>query len=411
MSPQEERAQEFILELEKQHQEYESVLKFLRLPAEQKKTPSLLPLGKRGFVRGTIKNTEKTVTLLGCNYMVEGSVDQAIGIIERRFDASKDDLKQLEASLFKIPVAAVPSGTSALAKGESKKGPFSKGFLNSKGRAGKGKTKQATTTTNPASGTPKIKSLLSAKESALNENLLPAGRASERADFVAQMMAGISAKNPPSGNIYEKKNLEGKALEIDGEKIFEVFEETTEEKLQQEKEAKEKRLQDIIVKRRREKGETRKSGVRFIGMETSLLPKAKDEQKSKQDVWLQSKPTADPFFARLQALEAEEKGIKPPQPKISTKAKGPKQAFSGVVAEKDPSCGKSLPHFLQNSFACSSTLYSSALCSFTLFTYPAPVASASISLGTTEVGSAVSSSGEATSKPPKKMSRFKARRQ
>ena len=79
--------------------------------------------------------------------------------------------------------------------------------------------------------------------------------------------------------------MEGQTLEIDGEKIFEVFEETTEEKLQQEKEAKEKRQRDIIAKQRREKGGTRKPGVRFIGMEESPS-KIKDGAGNKKNgVW------------------------------------------------------------------------------------------------------------------------------
>jgi hypothetical protein len=308
----------------------------LRLPAEQKKAPSLLPLGKRGFYRGTIKNAEKTVTLLGCNYMVQGSVEQAIGIIERRYEASKQDLKNIEDALLRRPEIRAPA---AQEKGSTKKEGFSKGFLEQKKKAGGNKNGKETQLATLEKVESQQKKTLSMKDKTLVETLLPAEKAQEREDFIKQMMASIAAKNAPQdkedagcsgGGMYAKRNLEGKILEIDGEKIYEIFEEMTEEKAQKEKEARSKLQEEAIEKRLENKGK-KKSGFRLYGMEERQRREKEEEDLSRHKVKHKTLIADDPLLARLQALEAEENGITKETEKPSVK-----QAFSGLVTQREP---------------------------------------------------------------------------
>ncbi len=268
--------------------------------------------------------------------MVQGSVEQAIGIIERRYEASKQDLKNIEDALLRRPEIRAPA---AQEKGSTKKEGFSKGFLEQKKKAGGNKNGKETQLATLEKVESQQKKTLSMKDKTLVETLLPAEKAQEREDFIKQMMASIAAKNAPQdkedagcsgGGMYAKRNLEGKILEIDGEKIYEIFEEMTEEKAQKEKEARSKLQEEAIEKRLENKGK-KKSGFRLYGMEERQRREKEEEDLSRHKVKHKTLIADDPLLARLQALEAEENGITKETEKPSVK-----QAFSGLVTQREP---------------------------------------------------------------------------
>ncbi|KYQ93214.1 RNA polymerase II subunit 5-mediating protein [Tieghemostelium lacteum] len=91
--------QGYIEQLQETNKEYDQLIERLRTLPEKLKHEIMVPMGKKAFFEGTIKNSNQVLLLLGDNYFTKRSSKQSRDILMRRRKDVTDQINQLKQEI------------------------------------------------------------------------------------------------------------------------------------------------------------------------------------------------------------------------------------------------------------------------------------------------------------------------